>query len=890
MVHAERRTHGRVAREPVPMIPRATYRFQLNAAFTFRDATSLVPYLAELGISHVYCSPYFRARPGSTHGYDAVDHNSINPEIGTREEFEEFVRALRAAGMGHIADFVPNHVGIGHDNAWWTDVLANGRDSRYAPFFDIDWGATNKVLLPVLGEPYGEVLARGELRVARSPEGPSFEVHYHTHRFPIARKDDELARKIVDGAQGDADALHDLLEKQFYRLAYWRVAGDEINYRRFFDVSELAALRMENPQVFAETHRLVLELIHAGKIDGLRIDHPDGLFDPAAYFEQLQRAVCGDAAHGSDGPRFYVLAEKITAGFEQLPLTWAVDGTTGYHFTNVVNGLFVDSKSRGALSRIYRAFVHSAAKWPQVAYECKHLILDTSLAAEMNVLTLALARIAWRDRQTRDFTQNILRRVLKEIIACFPVYRSYVTDTFSEQDRRFIDSAVSSAQRNMPTVDASVFDFVRHALLAEPIAGMEYARAELRAFAMKFQQVSAPTTAKGIEDTAMYRFNRLVSLNEVGGEPDDFGISVRAYHADSSYRAKHWPHEMLTTSTHDTKRAEDVRARINVISELPTRWKDALHRWHLANRGSKPHLKGMVCPSVNDEYLLYQVLIGSWQGAADAAERSAYVKRIAAYMIKAAREAKIHTSWANANADYEAGVTSFIGAILEPGPGNEFLTDFERMHPVFAWFGYLNSLAQTTCKLMAPGMPDIYQGTELWDFSLVDPDNRRAVDYARRAAELSRLRPLLAEPSADGASELLRPLSNGRVKLYVTAKLLGLRRTRAELFATGGYIPLKTRGHGALHVCAFARKLSSTNFVIVAVPRLCTQLMQGEPELPLGERVWHDTQVELPPKLSVGESTHVLTGRQIRTRALGERMVVDAHELFEHFPIAVLVL
>ncbi|HEY2591110.1 MAG TPA: malto-oligosyltrehalose synthase, partial [Steroidobacteraceae bacterium] len=781
-------------------IPRATYRLQLSRLFTLRDATALVPYFAELGISHLYCSPYMRARPGSAHGYDVVDHNSINPEIGTPEDLETFVAALRAHGMGHILDWVPNHVGImGADNPWWMDVLENGQSSLYAEFFDIEWenvdpALAGRVLVPVLGDYYGSVLERGELRLRFEESVGSFAVYYHEHRFPLdprcyplildhtlesaafaslgeeeradfssivaacghlpdrretapsAREERqrdkeahkrrlvrlcaraaglpeaiEVAVRALNGTPGDPasfDALHQLLEAQAYRLAYWRVASDEINYRRFFDVNDLAALRMENESVFEATHRLVLELIAAGKVDGLRIDHPDGLYDPAQYFERLQsrvaaarRAASPDAGDGQESLPLYLVVEKITADFEPLRENWAVHGATGYRFVNVVNGLFVDGAARARLERIYHTFTGERTSWNDLVYQAKRRVVDTSLAAELNVLAGELSRIARSRRSTRDFTPPSLRQALAEVIASFPVYRTYIAgDGVAQEDRRYIDWALALARRRDTLTDAAVYEFIRSILLAESPEGAA------RRFAMRFQQVTAPVTAKGVEDTALYRFDRLVSLNEVGGEPDRFGTSVRAFHADARQRALHWPHELLATSTHDTKRSEDVRARIDVLSEMPREWRAMLDRWKQMNRSRRKDVDDLPAPSPNDEYLLYETLIGTLPlglpAPADSPAGSpaavhedtlqSYVERIESYMVKALREAKVRTSWANVNEAYEEAVRQFVRSILEPRPGNLFLADLSATVEHIARFGLLNSLSQTLCKLAAP--------------------------------------------------------------------------------------------------------------------------------------------------------------------------------------------
>jgi (1->4)-alpha-D-glucan 1-alpha-D-glucosylmutase len=989
-------------------IPRATYRLQLNAGFTFRDAAAIVPYLAALGISHVYCSPYFRARSGSMHGYDVVDHNSFNPEIGTREDFEHFVTTLRAHDMGHILDIVPNHVGImGSDNAWWSDVLENGEASVHAEYFDIDWTPANpvlahKVLVPVLGDPYGVVLERGEIQLRFEPPRGSFAVFYHEHRFPLDPRTyprildralahvsntelDNLRRafgelpdrreptpeqiderhrnkeadkkRLADlcaqnrsvasavdaavrslaGEQGHPasfDALHELLEGQAYRLAYWRVAADDINYRRFFDVNDLAALRVENESVFEATHKLLLELVHAGKIDGLRVDHPDGLFDPAQYFNRLQSQVAGSAttSFGVAGePRdlpIYLVVEKITASFEALPATWPVHGETGYHFANVVNRMLVDAATKTRMDRVYRSFIEESLDWPNVAYDAQHLILRRSLASELNVVANRLARIAQTDRRTRDFTLNSLRQALAEVIACFPVYRTYVTETVSAQDRKYIDWAIAAARTRRSATETPLFDFVRSALLMEVETASEHLARRIRLFAMKFQQVTAPVTAKGIEDTALYRFNRLVSLNEVGGEPQAYGASLRAFHADAQHRARCWPHEMLATSTHDTKRSGDVRARINVLSEMTAIWRQTIERWSRLNRSRKREVEGQQAPSRNDEYLLYQTLIGSWPlefierysaavpGGSEIPRGgsflpfevgiTAYRERIEAYMLKAVREAKARSSWANPNEAYEEALRQFIRAILEPRDGNLFLTDFIGFQKRVVRFGLYNGLTQTLCKLTAPGVPDLYQGDDLWDFSLVDPDNRRPVDYEIRLGMLSALQREFGDTrdggdtrDAGGASDATRDagaarvralvdnLSDGRGKLYLIWKTLQFRQAHPELFLDAQYLPLRVTGEHASKVCAFARR-AGEEFAIVIAPRLYRRLL-GEGEAPpVGLEVWRNTAIELPRSLDSGRRLCNVLDDSWPGTVAGSGGTLLVGNLLTDFPLALL--
>ncbi|HEV7137328.1 MAG TPA: malto-oligosyltrehalose synthase [Steroidobacteraceae bacterium] len=946
-------------------IPRATYRVQLNAGFTFRDLTAIVPYLSALGISHVYCSPYFRARAGSTHGYDVVDHNSFNPEIGTREDFERLVAELRAYGMGHILDIVPNHVGImGSDNAWWLDVLENGQASIYADYFDIDWNPANaaladKVLVPVLAEPYGVVLERGDLHLQFERELGSFAIHYHEHRMPLdprtyprildavlalerCSKLEELRRlfgalpdrrgatpeqvternrdkeahkrslagliaaapavagaldRALAGFAGDPadpasfDPLHELLESQAFRLAFWRVASDDINYRRFFDVNDLAALRVENEAVFEATHRLVLELAGSGAIDGLRIDHADGLYDPLGYFRRLTGRISQVTAPGG-GRSVYLVAEKITASFEHLPPDWPVDGETGYHFANVVGRLLVDAASKSRMGRIYRSWVGEPRQWPDIAYECQHRVLRRSLASELNTVANLLTRIAHDDRRTRDFTLNSLRQALAEVIACFPVYRTYVTDSVAESDRRYIDWAIAAARRRASSTEQPVLDFVRSALLLELTAQSESARARMRRFAMKFQQITAPITAKGLEDTALYRFNRLVSLNEVGGEPDLYGSRIGAFHTDAQYRAKHWPHEMLTTSTHDTKRSEDVRARISVLSEMPAAWRQAVDRWRRFNRTRRREVGGLPAPSPDDEYLLYQTLIGTWPlQEPDEAALDEYRRRIESYMLKAAREAKTRTSWAAVDPEYEEALTQFIRAALERREGNLFLGDFCAFNGRIVRFGLLNGLSQTLLKLTAPGVPDIYQGNESWQFSLVDPDNRRPVDYDAHRRVLEALTSEAARDSL--ARALAEELADPRCKAFLHWEALRLRRRDPDLFEHGEYLPLKVTGRRAAHLCAFARRLEGRLAVVLA-PRLYLKLMgaasatdDGRLRPPVGAEVWLDTAVQLPSRLDA-PLRGVLDGAEI-PQASGDGVpAISAAAALQSFPVALL--
>lgn len=952
-------------------IPVSMYRLQFNRDFTFRDATKLIPYLASLGITHCYASPYLRARPGSMHGYDIIDHNSINPEIGTQAEYDDFVAELHRHGLGQIVDIVPNHMGVmGADNAWWLDVLENGEASAYAEYFDIDWNPIKdelqgKVLIPILGEQYGNVLEKGELKLVFDAERGEFSIYYYQHRFPInpreypgllhsrlsdlqaqlgATHDDVLELQSIatafghlpsrenitfekaaerdrekevqkrrlaalcarspivcnflhhtvevhNGTPGDArsfDALHELIKAQAYRLAQWRVAADDINYRRFFDVNDLAAVRTENPAVFTATHRFVLELAKQGNVNGLRIDHPDGLYDPAKYFHDLQQGLDGG---DSTARPFYVVAEKILTGNERLRKEWPIYGTTGYEFANLVNGLFVDHSVAARMERIYRSFTGRTEAIEDLVYNCKRLILKVALASELNVLATAISRIALANRHTCDFTLNSLRSALSEIISSFPVYRTYVSsEQVSPEDRRYIEQGVAAGAKRSNLPDPTVFDFIRRVLLVESNGDEPrwYQNAFVR-FTMKFQQVTSAVMAKGLEDTAFYRYNRLVSLNEVGGDPTVFGVSVDAFHRANQQRMRCWPHSVLASSTHDSKRSEDVRARINVLSEMPAQWRSSLRRWRDWNRSKKRNVDGMSAPDRNDEYLLYQTLVGAWPlEVGDNGEWETFIKRIQQYMFKAVREAKEHSSWANPNTQYENAVNEFIRAILDRKPKNRFLHNFEEFHSRVSRIGLFNSLSQTLLKLTCPGVPDIYQGNELWDFSLVDPDNRRAVDYDRRQDLLRDLHNENEKECGPGcrSRSLLNSLEDGRAKLLLISKALKFRREHADFFQNARYIPLTPQGPAANHLCAFARQFER-EVAIVVVPRLCAILLGDKRQNPIGAEVWGQTILEVPGDIHCPEFRNVLTGESVGVQTNGTGSVISVSDVFSNFPVAV---
>jgi (1->4)-alpha-D-glucan 1-alpha-D-glucosylmutase len=943
-------------------IPVSTYRLQFHAGFTFLDAAALVPYFDELGITDCYCSSYLQAVPGSLHGYDVADPTSLNPEIGTEEEYRTFVATLHAHGMGQVLDVVPNHMGIARSrNRWWQDVLENGSSSRHAKVFDIDWQPlkpelANKVLLPILGDQYGTVLERREIQLFY--EDGAFCLRYFDTTLPLAprsyvrilghgvdaltrelgeehpdliellsvitslerlptrdeqhperlaerQREKEVAKRRLSevvrrseviaafitenvrlfngqpGVPSSLDLLDALLGEQAYRLAHWRVASEEINYRRFFDINELAAVRMDDPDVFEEAHRLVFRLLEERAITGLRIDHVDGLYDPGDYLRRLQ-ARARDLGVGEGDHPLFIVVEKILAPDEPLPDTWPVDGTTGYEFANAVNGLLVQQAHARAFDEIYARFTGDRATFADLAYQKKKLIMQVSMAGEMNVLAHRLNLFSERNRHYRDFTLNILVHAIREIIACFPVYRTYVTagsQPVSPRDALYIDRAVEEAKRRNPATARQVFDFVRDVLLKRADYIPEEERDEYMRFVTRFQQTTSPVTAKGIEDTAFYVYNRLVSLNDVGGEPARFGVSPGDLHRWFAERQRQWPSTLSPTSTHDTKRSEDVRARISVLSEIPAAWRVALGRWSRLNKRHHTTVNGHAAPDRNEEYLLYQTLLGAWPfeaSARDPAEE--FIGRICDYMTKALREAKRHSSWLNPNPAWEEAMGHFVRQLLHPVRGARFLEDFRPLAAQVARSGMWNSLAQTLIKIAAPGVPDFYQGTELWDLSLVDPDNRRPVDFARRQALLKQAPGPDADPSR--IDELVSSASDGRIKLYVTANALRARRSDAELYLHGSYVPLAVTGTRAAHVFAFARTLDGRTAVVI-VPRLTATLLPHGAAAPVGREVWADTRVALPQGARTWSNAFT-------NEKAGGASHLDVAQALARFPVALL--
>jgi (1->4)-alpha-D-glucan 1-alpha-D-glucosylmutase len=874
--------------------PRATYRIQLNSQFDFHAAAEIVPYLAELGISHLYSSPCLQAAPGSTHGYDVVDYH-VSRDLGGTAGHERMCAALRESGLGQILDIVPNHMAItGRENPWWWDVLENGLASRYSAYFDVDWEPPearlrNSVLLPVLGDHYGRALEAGEIKLVR--DGADFTFHYYERTFPVAARSldtvlaraaercgsDELAffadsltalpvstdtdadnrrhrRRniaVLKGAIGaliesspevvaaidesiaafnaDHDLLHAMLERQNYRLAFWRAAGRDLGYRRFFDINSLIGLRMENEQVFEDTHRLVLRWLLEGILDGVRIDHIDGLRDPYAYLQRLSRAA----------PQAWIVVEKILQRGERLRESWPIAGTTGYDFLNRVGGLFVDPAGEPPLTRLYAEFAGQSADFATIARGCKEMVARDLLGSELNRLTELFVEVCENDRRHRDYTRHELHEALVAVVARLPVYRTYLRadgEDPNPEDIAYVDQAIAEAKTDWTDSDPELFDFLRQILL-----GREPGKFHTE-LALGFQQFTGPVMAKALDDTAFYRYHRLICLNEVGGDPARFGLTTDDFHQACQVSQRRWSLGLLATSTHDTKRSEDVRARLALLSEIPAQWAEAVARWSALNR---EHWSAQ--PDRNAEYLLYQSLVGAWPISTE---------RVWTYITKAVREAKLQTSWTKPDQDYENNLRTFVEGVMG---APEFVRDLEAFVATLIPLARLNSLAQTLLKLTTPGIPDFYQGTELWDFSLVDPDNRRPVDYALR-------RRLLGAVKCADVEEIVKRADEGLPKLWVIHRALAVRRARPELFGPDAtYQPLAAQGSRAGHVVAFMRAQGA----ITVVPRMVFKLASR----------WEDTALRIPP----GRWRNELSGE------LFDGDEIELSRLTARFPVCLLV-
>jgi (1->4)-alpha-D-glucan 1-alpha-D-glucosylmutase len=872
--------------------PRATYRVQLSAAFDLDHAAALAEYLGALGISHLYTSPYLEAQ--SAHGYDVTDHRRVSEALGGEAARQRLWQALRAAGLGQLVDIVPNHMSASaaHNRLWW-DVLENGPSSRYARYFDVDWTPELErlrgvVLLPILGEHYGVVVEEGGLRLER--QGARLTVHYGEHALPLAPESLALilrpaAERTRSGALGfvadalaglpagatpeavalrqrdkeallgylerllaedravavavddalaavgrDPDRLDALLGAQYYRLAHWRAGGSDINYRRFFNIETLVGLRMEDQEVFADTHALVLAWAETGQVDGLRIDHIDGLRNPLAYLQRLRQGA----------PEAWILVEKILGPDETLRLEWPVAGTTGYEFAAHAGGLLVDPAGEEPLTRLYREFTGIEEPYADIVRARKRRVLRDMFGDEVRRLTALLGEIAERHRRYRDLGETEQREALQEVLAHLPVYRTYVRPETGEVDPRdaaIIEGALARAQEERPDLQEGVWGLLRHTLLLEWPGVLE------GEFVLRLQQLGGAVAATGVENTAFYVYNRLVALNEVGAEPDQFGVSPEAFHAHCRKVQEAWPETLLATSTHDTKRGEDVRARLYLLSEIPGAWEEAVRRWAAHNAR---HRRGDL-PDRNAEYLLYQTLVGAWPIDAE---------RLGEYMLKAAHEAKEYTSWRAPDEAYDRALAAFSTALLED---REFVADLEAFVAPLVGPGRVNALAQTLLKYVAPGVPDLYQGSELWNLDLVDPDNRRPVDYGLR-------RSLLAEIEGGLPVErILERMDEGLPKLFVIQRALAVRRRRPDLFGPEAtYTPLAARGAKAAHVVALARG----GGLVAVAPRLVLGL-GGD---------WGDTTLALPP----GDWRDAFTGREARGEA-------PLAALLGAFPVALLM-
>src|SRR6266403_1087108 len=911
-----------------PAIPIATYRVQLTPNFDFDAATVIVPYLKALGITHLYASPFMKARKGSTHGYDIVDHTRINPELGGDAGFERLSNTLTKHDVGLILDFVPNHVGVHFaDNPWWLDVLEWGPASPHAVSFDIDWDilpyrARGGVPLPIIGSSYGQALEKGDIELRYDGDEGGFSAWYFEHRLPIApERYSEILRTVVREAGAEEDAvgkhilelasryrglrhpnrseapafkaelrsiagsadiiargieayragpdrpaqmlaLHHLLERQHYKLGHWRLASSDINYRRFFDINTLAGLRVEDFGTFDAIHRLVKKLIADCRLQGLRLDHIDGLRDPAQYFQRLRRLIRG--AQGEDAGPFYMVIEKILGEHEELPSFIGVHGTTGYEWLNAITQVLVDGKGLEPLDEVWRQLSNLPPRLAPVLKEAKRRVLETLLTSEFTVLTRLLARIAAGHFSTRDFSADSLRQALGLYVLHFPIYRTYLTAAGpTALDRALISQTLERARADWFAADEGIFEFLRDTLTMDLIKPGRPAHSapRVRRFALKVQQFTGPLMAKALEDTAFYRYHRLLALNEVGGDPSAKALSIQAFHEAMKIRAEQWPHGMTATATHDTKRGEDARARLMALAELPGEWASAVARWKILNA---PHLVidgEMRAPSATFEYMLYQALLGAWpSGGRD----DAFLKRMQAYALKAAREGKQETSWLNPNAAYEAGLRTFIERILDRSASAEFLNSLETLAQRIARLGALNSLSQITLKTTMPGVPDFYQGTEFWDLSLVDPDNRRPVDFAERSAALTSLR-------APDWESLAQNWADGRLKLAWTAHLLKLRTELEGVFTHGDYRPLAVEGPHRDHVIAFARR-RGRDAAVIAVARHFAPFSQGG-------RVW--------PSATQFDATIGLDGLSVD--GVGDAgTALRLSTLFQRLPVAVL--
>jgi (1->4)-alpha-D-glucan 1-alpha-D-glucosylmutase len=926
-------------------IPLATYRIQFNPNFTFDHCKQILSYLQQLGISDIYASPIFQARQGSMHGYDVVDPNQINQELGGEESFLELAKEREARDMGWLQDIVPNHMAYDGQNSMLMDVLESGQDSGYYHYFDVNWNHVyeniqGRILAPFLGEFYDVCLERGDIQLHYEESGLSiryYDLHlplnintYSTvftynlnklkrrmRRDPnymrllavlyslrsIPSKEDLLERRdqisfakellwelyqtpdirqyideaisTFNGKPGDSasfDLMDDLLNQQYFHLTFWKVGAEEINYRRFFTINELIAVRMQDKEVFQQHHSLTLKFLEDKHFTGVRIDHIDGILDPVEYLHRLREK----------SPDAYIVIEKILESHEQLPDEWPIQGTSGYDFLNKLNGLFCLTENGDSFTQIYNKFIGTRHSYTEIVDSKKRLILDTNLSGDVDNLAYAFKQIASRHRYANDLTFSSMRKALVEVLAAFPVYRIYVEDSsLSEYEQAYIHQALELARENAPIL-LNEFKFIEKVLLLDYA---DFLSAEERKpwidFTQRLQQLSSALMAKGVEDTAFYVYNRLLALNEVGGDPGTFGTTLAEFHQYNQHRAATWPSAINATATHDTKRGEDTRARLQVLSELPEEWQHGLEEWHQANSQWKRNRKRSELPNRNDEYFIYQTLLGSYPFYDY--EYTQFVDRVKAYVVKAVREAKVHTAWLRPDSEYEEAAEHFVERILERSENNEFLKSFIPFQQKIQHYGIFNSLSQLAIKLTAPGAPDIYQGTELWDLSMVDPDNRRPVDYQQRLHFLTDMNKKLEQDPLHLLTELLSDRRDGRIKLFLMAQTLKQRHLYPELFLEGSYLPLDVLGPKSEHIVAFARQYQK-QFFLVVVPRFLTAVIPEDQD-PFGEEVWQDTQVQLPPE-SGSSWQDVLTQQSFK--ATKQKMLPVA-KILQHFPVGLLL-
>jgi (1->4)-alpha-D-glucan 1-alpha-D-glucosylmutase len=926
-------------------IPLATYRLQFCPDFGFADAIKIVDYLAELGISDVYASPIFKARSQSTHGYDVVDPNQINPELGTEEEFEQLISDLQSKGMGWLQDIVPNHMAYDSENKYLMDILENGRDSEYIDYFDIDWehpyeDFKNKILAPMMGDFYGNSLENGEIKLSYDRNGLS--VNYYALKIPLRiesytsfigydlgkltrqlgrnhpdfikllgilylikniptetsgrqRKDQaEFVKELLwelyeqnpavqefieeniktfNGEVGNPssfDLLDNLLAEQFFRLSFWKVGAEELNYRRFFTVNELICVRIEDQKVFQKTHNLIGQLIESGKFTGLRIDHVDGLYDPTQYLQRLREKM-GDT---------YIVVEKILEFDEELSDRWEIQGTSGYDSLNQLNGVFSQVKNKEAFDTIYDRIANLKVPYDQLLADKKRLIAETNLGGDVDNLARFLKRISGQYRYGRDFTLTGLKKAILEVLVQFPVYCTYIDRSgVIDRDRHYIQETIEKAKSKIPQLVKELNLIEKFLLLDYDESFSEEEKTKWLHFTMRLQQVSGPLMAKGIEDTLFYVYNRLVSLNEVGGYPQTFGLTISEFHQFNQKRQQGWLHAMNATSTHDTKRSEDVRARLNVLSEIPDEWDKQIKNWQELNRSKKIVEGKQIIPDNNDEYLFYQNLLGAFPFVDE--EYPEFVQRIKDYIIKAVREAKIHTAWLRPDTIYEEGFLDFIDKILKPDINNQFLEKFRALQKWITPYGILNSLSQTLLKITIPGIPDFYQGTELWDLSLVDPDNRRPVDYEKRWSFLQEIKSRSQTDLMSLISDLKANPIDGKIKLFLIVRALAARNKYLSIFQQGNYVPLPFMGEYADNVIAFARHYEGKSAIAI-VPRFLTQLIQPD-QYPLGDDIWKDTCLSIPSDLQ--SNWH----DAITDQPLANGDTIPVGQILKHFPVALLI-